>query len=381
MHKAVCRALQVLLPTTLLATITGAPRLTGGTPQADATGTCDVVPSNMSRISQIVGEYSAWTPSPTPPLQNDTSDLYNVGGADLGIPWDDGAGHTLIAFGDTFGSGWTGPGAQGPSWRSQTAARSSDTNLSDGLTFSSMITRDDGTAKELFGSKKIDNDEISTIPTSAISIGSTQYIQFMSVYHWGGAPGWETNYSEFAKSTDDGQTWSKQAGARWTNNASWSDPFQQTALVNGGDGYIYMFGTPNGRSGSVSVARVAPANILSPGNYKYWDGSTWQATEGNSAAVVPAPVGEMSVQRNAGTGCWLMTYTDQTTANKGIVLRSADGPTGPWSGPHTLVPLNPYVGTYGGFMHPWSSGNDLYFTESEYSPYAVYLWHANIANS
>ena len=37
-----------------------------------------------------------------------------------------------------------------------------------------------------------------------------------------------------------------------------------------------------------------------------------------------------------------------------------------------------YPKAYGGFIHPWSDGDDLYFTMSEWDSYNVYLMRAQL---
>ncbi|NLG55258.1 MAG: DUF4185 domain-containing protein, partial [Rhodococcus sp.] len=66
---------------------------------------------------------------------NRTQDA-NVLGTDLGIMWDNGRGEILTAFGDTAGFG--APNLMYGSlwaWRSSALFRSTDRNLSDGMTF------------------------------------------------------------------------------------------------------------------------------------------------------------------------------------------------------------------------------------------------------
>ncbi len=137
-------------------------------------------------------------------------------------------------------------------------------------------------------------------------------------------------------------------------------------------GYVYMYGTPNGRTGAAYLARVAEANVLTQGlSYEYWTGFR----PGPSTGVLgrrrssPSPVAELSVQKNAYSGKWLMTYMQGTD----IVLRNATGPTASWSSPQVIASDADYPGPYGGFMHPWSSGADLYFAMSQWDPYNVYL--------
>src|SRR5690625_1142223 len=64
----------------------------------------------------------------------DTAAQWQVEGTDLGIMWDDGHGGVLTAFGDTFGD-WAGDGGGGQDWRSNVLLRSTDADLTDGMSF------------------------------------------------------------------------------------------------------------------------------------------------------------------------------------------------------------------------------------------------------
>ncbi|MGH2345442.1 MAG: DUF4185 domain-containing protein [Chloroflexota bacterium] len=95
---------------------------------------------------------------------NMTEGRYDIKGTDLGIMWTDERGRVLIAFGDTFGSQWTGTGSRSGDpaaidWRSNTLAFSRD------------------------------------------------YLAYMSVRHFGQPGHWITNYGGIAYSDDGGQTW------------------------------------------------------------------------------------------------------------------------------------------------------------------------------
>jgi hypothetical protein len=314
---------------------------------------------------------------------NNTHTAGNVWGTDLGITWDDGAGHVLSAYGDTFGSVFADPDHNngvpaGGDWRSNVLARSSDHRLFDGMSFDYLVTDRPGHAKELLASKKIDGQEITVIPTSGVSVGTRQYMGYMSVRHWGPPGAWDTNYGGIAYSDNGGTSWVKDA-VTWPNtqpNAGGTDPFQMTALARR-DGYVYLFGTPNGRAGSAHVARVPEASVLTKAAYQYWTGSAWvTGADTQAATIVPAQVAELSVQYNAFLGRWLMMYFDQGV--NAIVLRSAPAPQGPWSDETVVVSGTAYPGLYGGFMHPWSSGPDLYFQVSLWGPYNVFLMRTKL---
>lgn len=316
----------------------------------------------------------------------DTAATWKVTGADLGIMWDNGQGQILTAFGDTFGN-WTGPGGGGSDWRSNVLLRSSDKDLSDGMSFDSAVTGPNGEAAELIPSKKQNGVEMTTIPTAGISVGTRQYMAYMSVKEWGPAGQWWTNYSRIAYSDDNGATWNSTDGPTWENTATAStwddptgtqDPFQMVAFAKR-DGYVYMFGTPNGRLGAVSVARVAQNDMLDKNAWRYWDGKAWSAGPDTIAAPIVAPMNsELSVQYNAYTGKWLMVTLDGK-AEGTMLLRTADNPEGPWSEGQGIANAQDYPGLYGGFIHPWSSGPDLYIAMSQWDPYNVFLVRVQLA--
>ncbi|MBW1639889.1 DUF4185 domain-containing protein [Microbacterium resistens] len=309
-----------------------------------------------------------------PGSPNNTGGRWDITGTDLGIMWDDGEGHVLTAFGDTFGNAWTGPGGGAPpngNWRSNVLTRSSDTDLSDGMLLDHAVQGPQGIAREVIPSKKIDGDEITVIPTTGISVGGRQYLGFMSVRHWGPPGMWDTNHAGIAYSDDGGENWTV-SDVRW-DNPDGDDPFQMQAWVQKG-GTIYVFGTQNGRNGPASVARVPAAKLLDPAAYRYWDGRQWSKDETAAVAVMDAPMSEMSVQYDEHSGRYLM----MTLSGEDIVLRTATAPEGPWSPAQTVASSADYPALYGGYFHPWNADGEIYFTMSQWNPYNVYLMHLRI---
>ena len=139
-----------------------------------------------------------------------------------------------------------------------------------------------------------------------------------------------------------------------------------------------MFGTPNSRYGSVGLARARQTEVLNKTSYQYWHDGRWiPSRDANAASVLfGGPTGELSVRFNADTGLWEMTYLD--IVRSAIVLRTARTPQGVWSQPVDLVHSGDGAQLYGGFIHPWSRGNDLYFTLSQWSTYNVSLMRARV---
>ncbi|MGV2787406.1 DUF4185 domain-containing protein, partial [Clostridium perfringens] len=174
-------------------------------------------------------------------------------------------------------------------------------------------------AKEILPSKKINNDEMTVIPTAGVTVGNRHYIHYMSVNHWGAAGRWYTNYSGIAYSDDNGQNWTKSPSARWYNNmSSWNNPFQMAAFLKD-SGFVYLYATPNGRFGDVYLARVPENGLLNIGDYRYWDGNGWSAAQAAARPVAIGVAGEMSVAYNSHFKRYIMTYLNED--RQAIVMR------------------------------------------------------------
>jgi hypothetical protein len=370
---------------------------------------------------------------------NNTQYYYGVTGTDLGIMWDNGMvddpltadvneHQVLIAFGDTFGLGGMAAGAD---WRPNVLFRSVDANLFDGLDFTdpewftgsdfggSPLTYVPSGAPYQYMARQIIFPEglpagITLIPTAGISVptpgteyGVTQYISFMSVTQWGAPGQWTTNYSAIAWSEDNGEVWQvAPETVRYNNPLTGNQNFQQMAFVRPGDGYVYAYGTPNGRNGAAYVARVPERDILDLSKYEYYSagsaggwfgvGATpagWQkgnpaaatplfgqATAGACGAVNPgSAVSEMSVQYNQQLKKYVALHGDRFN---NIVMRTSDRPEGGWSGP-TVLMTQQNGGIYAPMMHPWSpstqgTGSELYWNLSLWSEYNVMLMKTDL---
>ncbi|MBD0323031.1 MAG: DUF4185 domain-containing protein [Aldersonia sp.] len=308
---------------------------------------------------------------------NRTDKRWQVHGTDLGIMWESKPGEIASVFGDTVGVGFHPPGGFGEDWRSNVLAFSTDADLSDGMTYDGMVQDSRCHAAELLSSRKLDNVEITTIPTSGFAIGDRQYLSYVSIRSWNSVPGLMfTNYGGIAYSDDHGQTWTKDPYAKWDNIFGIAK-FQVTTMVPHGD-FVYMFGTPNSRLGDVGLARVPVEQVLNTSAYQYWQNGNWTPVGGAAAAtpIVQGPAGELSVRYDDERGLWQMSYLD--TGKAAITLREARTPQGAWSdgAPTTTVADYPFL--YGGFIHPWSKGNELYYNISTWSDYNVYLMRAEL---
>jgi len=370
----------------------------------------------------------------------DTLARFGVSGTDIGVMWDNGMvddpstpyneHQILMAFGDTFGL----RSVPGEDWRFNVLMRSADTDLTNGIDvpdgefgngnmFGGMPLWDvpPGRPYENYA-RRIINPEalppgaaagITLIPTAGISLpspgtrfGVTQYINFMSVTNWGSPGQWTTNFSGIAYSTDNGENWSvAPTSIRYNDPWSGNANFQQGAFVRPGDGYVYSYGTPNGRQGAAYVSRVLEKDILDVSKYEYYSKGNpggwfgWGATpagwqRNNPAAATPVfgqdqgacgvanagnQVSEMSVQYNKQLKKYVTLYGDQFN---NIVMRTSDTPQGTWSTAKVLMGQQS-GGIYAPMMHPWSpstmgTGTDLYWNLSWWGEYNVGLMRTDL---
>ncbi|GAA4641393.1 DUF4185 domain-containing protein [Gordonia humi] len=313
-----------------------------------------------------------------PRSHNQTFGRFGISGTDVGVAWDNGRGQTLMAFGDTFGNCLR----QDRGWRNNTLLRTTDRNLADGLTLSRT-----GYAGPMFGAVGFSGIEKTKIPTAGISIGGKQYVNYMSVRAWGPPSRWDTNYSATAVSSDNGRTWfTPQSTIRvnvgvdaalpagWPSVNHVNPLFQQSAYVEGRGadaGWIYQYGTPNGRFGSAHIARFRPGDILDPSRYQYWTGTRWGGPASNPAPIVRRPVTELSVAFSPVLNKYVMLDSPN-----GVLMRTASRPQGPWSHARRIAPAS--LELYAPMMLPSSpalrgTGPELYFNASRWDDYNVAL--------
>lgn len=410
-------------------------------------------PTAMMAAAAVV-DPNAQTPKPAAPVVGGTENLgavtgpgitdlpsgtpggYGISGTDLGIMWDDGAGHVLMLFGDTFDQ----PNQTGV-WRSNVLLRSVDHYLANGLQIQDAVISPGGNYNlnrwdNSFGATQVIRDPgflglfgstTTIIPTAAISVTddngkTTQYANIMSVRTWDTPGRWTTNWSAIAYSTDGGLSWTVDPNtvrsSGWLRSSTPYVPgnqnFQQGAFVKGpeGDPYVYSFGTPSGRGGSAYVARVPQDQIRDLDAYQYWAGDDQGWVTGDPSAAVPvigatnqAPpptgfvgwitkaindflggivvggltggnVSELSVQYNPYLDKYVALYTD---GGNNVVMRVSDSPQGVWSDPTTLVannPLNGNTGMYAPMIHPWSGTDQLGAGNEQYLYWNLSYWDA-----
>ncbi|WP_408925806.1 DUF4185 domain-containing protein [Corynebacterium sp. YSMAA1_1_F7] len=319
----------------------------------------------------------------------DRTDKTGLSSTDLGIMWDSGDGRVLAAFGDSFRCG-----AGNNGWHSNALYETDDMDPSNGIYLTGPAT---GSRSEEFlpASLKIDGVEKTIIPTAGIEVNGAQYVDFMSVRDWGRPGQWRTNYAATAKSTDGGKTFSViRDSYRSSSVASGdsrlpdfpahspgADNFQMTAFAKppqdtaAEDGYVYVYGTPSGRSGQARLARISEAEFPNFSSAEFWDGQGWTTRMDAAKTVLDGRVSELSVQYNKHLGKWLALY--ETT--QGMVLRQADRPEGPWSSEKTLISRAQVPDIYGGFMYPHQTDGNLYWVATSWNSYNAVVYKTDLA--
>lgn len=348
----------------------------------------EIAISNLRQISRVTGKT---LPGETFPNSNNSL-VYDVFGTDLGIMWQMEGSKIGLFFGDTNGEGFepflNGGGGNGSNWRSNVLAFSDDSNLEDGLTFSSMVMDNEGKAREIIAGGKANPQTYQTsIPTGAIRANGVDYVHYMNIYNWNGPDcSWLTNFSSLYASQDNGETWNRKEEVTFRPLSH----FSQVTYAKK-EGIVYMIGTRSGRGGAGYLARFREDDILKMDAYEYWNGKVEKWIMGDETAATPiisSPVGEASLMYHEKYERWILTYNydyncDQINPHRkhAIVYRDAEDIT-KWSQPEILVTDDAYPGLYCAYLHPMNNNGDkLYFLMSLWGPYNVFLMSVDLSIS
>ncbi|SEG49421.1 protein of unknown function [Actinacidiphila yanglinensis] len=306
----------------------------------------------------------------------DSASAQGLGSGDLGIPYHREHDNT---WGYVFGDAWTHI-QQGEPYIGSPVMLNQDSFDASGaspISFTWAMPTG-GAAGQLFGyAHRADNGygfEISRIPNDCIEFGGRTYIQYTSVYTWGGPddPPWVDGHdgslmSGVAYSDDYGVTWTDydyhwdgdHRGINQSMYGMWSfagiDP----------DGWLYIFskrwnGTHRNSAdgGAIQLFRIRPddfraGNFGAQQNWAYLNGS-WQWT---GSATPPSVIlsgnntGEFSVKRIGDTYC--MSCFDVVLG--AIFTRTAARPDAVWSTPVPKITSVQVPNLYGGYIHPGSA--------------------------
>lgn len=324
---------------------------------------------------------------------------------DLGAPFFHN-GKTYIVFGDSWNAGDDDP-----------IAFSADTNLEDGLSLT-FLQNPNGTYKPV----TIPGISLAgyEVPMEGISVNNKMYVYATTDHSATVTMG----RSVLAVSNNNGYNFSYLYNLSTRNFINVSivniDSSQWQGLpISFGDGLV-MFGTGTYRGSNVKLAFQPAAQIETKAAIRYFagldagDSPIWSTSEYDAVDLFDQPsIGELSVSYNKYIRRWIILYNDFTYF-RGINMRTAKYPWGPWSEPQVI--FEPWGdGGYCHFMHTaWNSQNcdsvhdsgrenvwggeygpyqfedfatgdscstTIYFTMSTWNPYTVVLMKATLGKT
>ena len=366
-----------------------------------------VISAPASKIAQLIGDFDREKQQPT---LTQTWTRYKLAGTDLGVSFQH-KGKTYVLFGDTVG-------LRG----GDAIAYTTDTSPDDGLdlTFihdnlAYLPVKVPGISQGAF-----------EVPMEGISIGGRMYIYLTTdsvavgeMFAEGAEP--KMGKSVVAVSDDDGQTFNYLYDFSTENFINVSIVEADMADLGGTFGTgtgkeLVIFGSGPYRRSNVFLAFQPSDQIGSPSGLSYFaglDGSgrpTLGTSEDDAQPLFNQPVvGELSITYNQFIDKWIMLYNSFMPTSRGINMRTADRPWGPWSEPQIIFqPWNDngychfmhagyphekcdevsdpgrdkeWGGEYGpyqfeNFATGTSSSTTIYFTMSTWNPYTVVLMKA-----
>ena len=178
------------------------------------------------------------------------------------------------------------------------------------------------------------------IPSGGISLGGVMYVVFTEDLN-----GKDMGRSVLTRSRDDGQTFEtlfELSRSKFINLSFWTD-----------NNWVYIYGSGEYRKSSVCLARVKRSDIEIRSRWVYFNvadfAGTWRPNEEQAIPLFKHDVvGEFSVAYLPPVKRYVMLYN--SSSPRGITLRSARNPWGPWS--DGTVIFDPWRDKgYGRFMH------------------------------
>jgi len=305
-----------------------------------------IVSARATKIAQLVGENDRERQQPT---LNLTWSRYKLAGTDLGVPFRH-KDKTYLLFGDTMG-------LRG----GDAIAYTTDTTPEDGLELTFV--------HDEVAYKPVKVPGISQggfeVPMEGISIGGRMFI-----YHTTDSIGLKEMFQEgeqakmgrsiVAVSDDDGQTFTYlydfsnkhfiNVSVVEVDKADLSAYFTQAAGK-----VLAIFGSGPYRRSDVRLAFQPSDQIGSHSSVRYFAGldssgrPILSSNEDDAQALFNQPcVGELSVTYNRFINKWIMLYNSFMPTSRGINMRTADKPWGPWSEPQII-------------FHPWDDKGYCHF--------------------
>ncbi len=366
-----------------------------------------LIAARASKITQLVGDYDAEWHTPTANL---TATRYGLTGTDLGVPFRH-KGRLYLLFGDSYGRR-----------EGDAIATTRSTNPDNGLDLE-FLHDASGIYRPLYIPGI--SQGLFEVPMAGISLGNRMY-----VYHTTDASRVngidKMGRSVLAASDDDGQSFSLlyslsrqyfvNVSVTQIDSAAWQG--LPPAAPNGPGAGLLLFGSGEYRRSNVYLAFQPASQIMNRASIRYWTGAdelgepVWETDEQAAQPLFNQPcIGEFSVTYNTFIRKWIMLYNCDTLGQRGINLRTADRPWGPWSDPQIIFDPwrdggycrfihvswvfsrcdsvndeeleNTWGGEYGPYQFPDFARGDpnsttIYFTMSTWNPYTVVLMKASL---
>jgi hypothetical protein len=270
------------------------------------TGRLTFIPGSTKRVSQLTGDFDRAFKKPT---LSQTTRRFGIVGTDLGSSFEH-KGNLYFLFGDTLGQ----PGAlDAIGWTSSRDPEKVSLDFHSGRGGRWMPPGVPGIKQAGF-----------EVPSGGVSIDGTMFVVFTTDHTEARTMG----RSVMASSTDDGRTF------RVVYELS-RDKFINVSFVSR-DGWLYLYGSGDYRKSSVCLARVKPSDLSDRARLEYFSGAAtdgqlrWSAREADAVTLFQHNVvGEFSVSYLAPLAQYIMLYN--SSAPRGIVMRSSPSPTGPWN--------------------------------------------------
>jgi hypothetical protein len=326
---------------------------------------------NISLIGDVTGSDAI----------TDTSEM-TVGGCDLGYPMYDESREVMLNF---YGDSFDTP-VQSGRWRSNTVSKSTDFDLSDGMSIDSFISSPSGIAKPCIEGHHSDKYEMTKIPTGAIAIDGVYYMFYFSKYSWNVSSDHSMNYGGCIKSSDGGENWTRVYDLSWADHVVDNDKLDQgkvndiQVLMNesvdlerdggsvnlvhhegyrfteiypymGNDGYVYLFGMGGYRSSYISLARVKVNNFEVFDQYEYligyddktpkWlsgrSGLDYLSTHYEEGYCLESTGSEMSLCYNKTKKCYMLFMGSNSSRTYGATYFTSTNLYGPYNRHGSLV--------------------------------------------
>jgi hypothetical protein len=283
------------------------------------------VPNSTRRVCQLTGDFDRAAGAPT---LSQTGKRFGVVGTDLGSSFEH-KGKLYFLFGDTWGR----PGDRDAvAWTGSFNPEKILLHFHRGEDGKWVPPTVPGIRQGAF-----------EVPSGGVSLAGAMYVVFTTDHSARKVMG----RSVLARSHDDGRTFKvlyELSRDKFINVSFWS-----------AGGWLYLYGGGEYRKSSVCLARVKPADIGSRSRLRYFSGlgpdrqPRWSPREADAVPLFRHDVvGEFSVAYLEPVKRYVLLYN--SAKPRGITLRSAGAPWGPWS--RGTVVFEPWRDKgYGHFLH------------------------------